>query len=52
MTFAQFERETISERVRDKIAASKRMGKFCTGMTPMGYRKDPETRRLEIDPTE
>lgn len=52
MTFAQFERETISERVKDKIAASKRMGKFCTGMTPMGYCKNPETRRLVIDASE
>lgn len=52
MTFAQFERETISERVRDKIAASKRLGKFCTGMTPMGYCKDPMTRRLVIESSE
>ncbi len=52
MTFAQFERETISERVRDKIAESKRMGKFCGGMTPMGYRRNNETRRIDIDSKE
>jgi site-specific DNA recombinase len=37
LSFAQFEREVIGERVRDKIAASKRKGLFMGGNIPMGY---------------
>src|SRR6202044_2798585 len=37
LSFAQFEREVIGERVRDKIAASKRKGLFMGGNTPLGY---------------
>ncbi len=38
LSFAQFEREVIGERVRDKIAASKRKGIWVGGPVPMGYR--------------
>jgi DNA invertase Pin-like site-specific DNA recombinase len=37
LSFAQFEREVTSERIRDKIAASKRKGLWVGGMVPMGY---------------
>jgi DNA invertase Pin-like site-specific DNA recombinase len=38
LSFAQFERELIGERVRDKIAASKRKGLWVGGPVPLGYR--------------
>jgi DNA invertase Pin-like site-specific DNA recombinase len=38
LSFAQFEREVIGERVRDKIAASKRKGIWVGGPVPLGYR--------------
>ncbi len=38
LSFAQFEREVIGERVRDKIAASKKKGIWVGGPVPMGYR--------------
>jgi len=38
LSFAQFEREVIGERVRDKIAASKRRGIWVGGPVPLGYR--------------
>src|SRR6187401_3426644 len=44
LSFAQFEREVIGERVRDKIAASKRRGIWVGGMAPLGY----ETRDRKI----
>src|SRR5260221_10165050 len=37
LSFAQFERELIGERVRDKIAASKRKGIWVGGPVPLGY---------------
>src|SRR5262249_26551846 len=37
LSFAQFEREVIGERVRDKIAASKKKGIWMGGMPPLGY---------------
>src|SRR3974390_1832208 len=38
LSFAQFEREVLGERVRDKIAASKRKGLWVGGPVPLGYR--------------
>jgi len=38
LSFAQFEREVIGERIRDKIAASKRRGMWMGGVPPFGYR--------------
>jgi site-specific DNA recombinase len=37
LSFAQFEREVIGERIRDKIAASKKKGMWMGGMVPLGY---------------
>ena len=37
LSFAQFEREVTSERIRDKIAASKKRGLWVGGMVPLGY---------------
>src|SRR5262245_59377046 len=44
LSFAQFEREVIGERVRDKIAASKKKGLWMGGMPPLGY--DAKNRKL------
>jgi DNA invertase Pin-like site-specific DNA recombinase len=38
LSFAQFEREVTSERIRDKVAASKRKGLWVGGKVPLGYR--------------
>jgi hypothetical protein len=37
LSFAQFEREVTGERIRDKIAASKREGMWMGGLVPLGY---------------
>src|SRR5690606_23007679 len=37
LSFAQFEREITSERIRDKVAATKKKGMRSGGMTPVGY---------------
>jgi DNA invertase Pin-like site-specific DNA recombinase len=50
LSFAQFEREVIGERVRDKIAASKRKGLWMGGQAPLGYR--PAAKKLTIVPEE
>jgi DNA invertase Pin-like site-specific DNA recombinase len=47
LSFAQFEREVSGERIRDKIAASRRKGMWMGGVPPMGYRVDK--RKLVID---
>ena len=44
LSFAQFEREVTGERIRDKIAASKRKGMWMGGIPPIGY--DVQNRRL------
>lgn len=44
LSFAQFEREVTGERIRDKIAASKRKGMWMGGIPPIGY--DVANRRL------
>ena len=50
LSFAQFEREVIGERVRDKIAASKRKGLWVGGPVPLGY--GCFDKKLEIVPEE
>src|SRR5487761_103863 len=40
LSFAQFEREVTGERIRDKIAASKRKGLWVGGTLPLGYQMD------------
>ena len=47
LSFAQFEREVTGERIRDKIAASKRKGMWMGGVPPVGYL--PHERTLVID---
>jgi site-specific DNA recombinase len=50
LSFAQFEREVTGERIRDKIAASKRKGMWMGGVVPMGY--DLDDRKLVVNPEE
>ena len=50
LSFAQFEREVTGERIRDKIAASKKKGLWMGGIVPYGYRL--ENRKLLVDPAE
>ena len=50
LSFAQFEREVTAERIRDKIAASKRKGLWMGGNVPLGY--DPNGRTLTINEKE
>jgi DNA invertase Pin-like site-specific DNA recombinase len=50
LSFAQFERELASERVKDKIAASRKKGKWTGGTVPLGY--DAKNKKLVIDKTE
>lgn len=50
LSFAQFEREVMSERIRDKIAASKRQGMWMGGLVPLGYQEAGRT--LVIDEVE
>ena len=50
LSFAQFEREVTGERIRDKIAASKKKGMFMGGVPPLGYKV--QDRQLVIVPKE
>ena len=50
LSFAQFEREVTSERIRDKIAASKRKGLWVGGMVPLGY--DTKDRKITVNESE
>ncbi|HEY8504555.1 MAG TPA: recombinase family protein, partial [Gemmataceae bacterium] len=52
LSFAQFEREIISERTRDKIAATRRRGKWSGGMPLLGYDIDPRGYRLAVNEAE
>lgn len=52
LSFAQFEREIISERTRDKLGAAKKKGKFVGGRPPLGYDLDKENHKLVINPKE
>jgi DNA invertase Pin-like site-specific DNA recombinase len=54
LSFAQFEREVTAERIRDKIAASKKKGLWMGGTLPLGYDRhpDPQRRELVINATE
>ncbi len=52
MTFAQYEREVIAERIRDKIAGAKRRGKHCGGKPILGYDANPQSKVLEINDKE
>jgi DNA invertase Pin-like site-specific DNA recombinase len=50
LSFAQFEREVTGERIRDKIAASKKKGMWMGGTPPLGY--DVRDRKLVVNETE
>jgi DNA invertase Pin-like site-specific DNA recombinase len=50
LSFAQFEREVTGERIRDKIAASKKKGIWVGGVVPLGYKV--EERKLIVEPEE
>src|ERR1700760_4254724 len=50
LSFAQFEREVTGERIRDKIAASKKKGIWVGGPVPLGYRS--KDKKLEVVPEE
>ena len=50
LSFAQFEREVTGERIRDKVAASKKKGMWMGGPVPLGYRLGD--RKLDIEPEE
>jgi DNA invertase Pin-like site-specific DNA recombinase len=50
LSFAQFEREVTGERIRDKIAASKRKGMWMGGNVPLGY--DLKARKLLVNKRE
>lgn len=50
LSFAQFEREVIGERIRDKVAASRKRGIWMGGYVPLGY--DVQDRKLVINETE
>ena len=50
LSFAQFEREVIGERIRDKFAASRKKGMWMGGFVPLGYRV--ENRKLHVEESE
>jgi site-specific DNA recombinase len=50
LSFAQFEREVTGERIRDKVAASKKKGMWMGGIVPLGY--DHKDRQLHVNEVE
>jgi site-specific DNA recombinase len=52
LSFAQFERELIAERTRDKIAAARRNGKWVGGLPLLGYDVDAKTSKLRVNEAE
>ncbi len=52
LSFAQFEREIISERTRDKMGAARKKGKWIGGRPPLGYNIDKDKHKLVINPKE
>jgi len=48
LSFAQFEREVTAERIRDKIAASKKRGLWMGGVPPLGYDAHPDTNTRSL----
>jgi len=49
LSFAQFEREVTSERIRDKMAASKKKGMWMGGQCPLGYAPDGRTLKINTE---
>ena len=52
LSFAQYEREVIAERIRDKMSASRKKGKYLGGIPPVGYDVDRVKKRLVVDAEE
>jgi site-specific DNA recombinase len=52
LSFAQFERELIAERTRDKMAAARRKGQWSGGLPLLGYDVDAPTKRLVVNEAE
>src|SRR5271167_4188851 len=52
LSFAQFEREVTGERIRDKIAASKKKGMWMGGVVPLGYRVEDRSLHIVEDHAE
>src|SRR6516165_9254376 len=52
LSFAQFERELIAERTRDKVAAARRKGKWSGGLPVLGYDVDAPTKKLVVNEEE
>jgi site-specific DNA recombinase len=52
LSFAQFEREIIGERTRDKMSAARRKGKWTGGIPVLGYDVDPRGRALVVNQKE
>jgi len=52
LSFAQFEREMVSDRTRDKAHAAKRRGKFIGGLLPLGYDRHPDGGKLVVNKAE
>ncbi|WP_051328133.1 recombinase family protein [Desulfatirhabdium butyrativorans] len=52
LSFAQFEREIISKRTRDKMSATRRTGKWVGGMPVLGYDVDPKGGKLIVNEDE
>jgi site-specific DNA recombinase len=52
LSFAQFEREMIAERTRDKMSAARKKGKWVGGRPTLGYDVDPNGRRLVVNERE
>src|SRR5438093_4169389 len=52
LSFAEFERQIISERTRDKMSAARRKGKWVGGTPVLGYDVDPAGRRLVVNGNE
>jgi len=52
LSFAQFEREIISERTKDKMAAARKRGQWLGGRPPFGYTVEKDSKKLTVSPQE
>jgi|CXWL01.1.fsa_nt_gi DNA invertase Pin-like site-specific DNA recombinase len=52
LSFAQFEREIISERTKDKMGAARKRGQWLGGRPPFGYTREKDSKKLTINPEE
>jgi len=52
LSFAQYERELIGERTRDKMSAARKLGRWTGGMPPLGYDVAPEGGRITVNQDE